>query len=281
MNATDLAADRVDLARYPIDRPDSPEGRALVDTCRAQLAENSCANLTGFLRPEALAAMKEEALALEGMAYRQDGRRNAYFTLDDPALAQDDPRRRYWHYRMNQLAGDAIPAGTGCRALFEWAALTEFFRRILGYAALYPMADEFQNLNLIYLHAGHHQPWHYDQGEFAVTLLLQAAQEGGDFEFVPAIRSEEDENLEGVAAAIDGRHPGLVRPARDAGTLTVFRGMYALHRVSEVAGERQRITAVLSYDGRPDRIATDRENIHIYGPRVAAVLEARRAQQRL
>lgn len=273
------AASLIDLARYPVDRLDTPEGEALVAACRAELADNGCCNLTGFVRLEAVAAMREEALGLEDMAYRQDGRRNAYFTLDDPALPQDDPRRRYWHYRMNQLAGDAIPGGTGCRALFEWDGLTEFFRRILGYERLYRMADEFQNLNLIYLHPGHHQPWHYDQGEFAVTLLLQAPEAGGDFEFVPAIRSETDENLAGVAAAIDGRHPGLMRPARDAGTLTVFRGMYSLHRVSTVEGSRPRITAVLSYDGRPDRIATDRENAHIYGPRVAAVLEARRAQQ--
>jgi len=33
----------------------------------------------------------------------------------------------------------------------------------------------------------------------------------------------------------------------------------------------------MSYDARPDRYATDRENAHIYGPRVAAILEARRA----
>jgi len=270
--------DLIDLARYPVDRPDSPEGRTLVADCRAQIARDGCCNLTGFVTPQAVAAMRDQAQTLEDMAYRQDGHRNAYFTLDDPALPEADPRRRTWHYRMNQLAGDAIPGGTGFRELFEWDALTEFFRSILGYDRLYRMADEFQNLNVIYLHPGHHQPWHYDQGEFAVTLLLQAPEAGGEFEYVPAIRSEDDENLEGVAAAMDGRHPGLVRPARDAGTLTVFRGMYALHRVSEVGGNRSRITAVLSYDGRPDRIATDRENAHIYGPRVAAVLEARRQQ---
>lgn len=274
-------ASLLDLERYPVDRLDSPEGRALVADCRARLATDGCCNLAGFVRPQAVAAMREEALALEDMAYRQDGRRNAWFTPDDPALPPNDPRRRYWHYRMHQLAGDAIPAGTDCRSLFEWDGLTEFFRAILGYAALYRMADEFQNLNLIYLHSGHHQPWHYDHGEFAVTLLLQAPEAGGAFEFVPAIRSEDDENLEAVTAAIEGRHSGLVRPAREAGTLTVFRGMYALHRVSEVIGSRPRITAVLSYDTRPDRLASDRENAHIYGPRVAAVLEARRAQQRL
>ncbi len=275
MNATDL----VDLARYPIDRLDSPQGRTLVADCRRQLAASGCCNLPGFAPPDAVARMASGALALEGEAHRQDGQRNAYFSLDDPALAQDDPRRRYWHYRMHQLAGDAIPAGSGFRELHEWDVLTTFFRTILGYDQLYRMADEFQNLNVIYLHPGHHQPWHYDQGEFAVTLLLQEADGGGDFEYVPRIRSEDDERLADVAAAMDGRHPGLLRPSRGAGTLTVFRGMYALHRVTTVEGSRPRITAILSYDGIPDRIATDRENAHIYGPRVAAILEARRAER--
>lgn len=268
--------DLVDTGRYPIDRPETPEGIALVEACRRQLASDGCCNMPGFARPEAAAAMVEEALTLEPMAHRQDGRRNAWFTLDDQSLAAGDPRRRYWHYRMNQLAGDVIGPETSFRRLFQWPALTEFLRRILGYERLYPMADEFQGLNVIYLHPGHHQPWHYDHGEFAVTLLLQEPEAGGAFEYVPRLRTEDDERLDDVAAAMDGRHPGLRRPERGAGTLTVFRGMYSLHRVTEVEGTRARITAVLSYDHMPDRIATDRENAHIYGPRVAAILEARR-----
>lgn len=269
--------DLIDLDRYPIDRPDSPEGRALVADCQAQLAADGCCNMPGFARPGAAARMAAQAMALEPLAYRQRGRRNAYFTAEDRALDPGDPRRRAWDYAMNQLAGDLIGPDQDARRLFEWDGLTEFFRRILGYEQLFRMADPFQNLNLIYLHEGHHQPWHYDHGEFAVTLLLQAPETGGAFEFVPRLRTEDDERLGDVARVMDEAHPDLRRPQREAGTLTVFRGMYALHRVTAVAGPRPRITAVLSYDGRPDRHATDAQNAHIYGPRVKAIIEARQA----
>jgi hypothetical protein len=266
----------IDLARYPLDRLDSEAGQALIESCRTQLAQTGCCNLSDFIRPDALKRMVAEAQGLDPVAYRQDGRRNAYFTKDDPQLSPDDPRRRFWHYRMHQVAGDVIPAEHGMRILFEWDGLTEFFRRILDFEALYRMADPFQNLNVISLHDGHHQPWHYDQGEFAVTLLLQASTGGGYFEFVPQARTETDENLDRIAAIMDGTDPGILRPTRDAGTLTIFRGMYALHRVTQVSGPKPRITAVLSYDTTPDRFSTDAENSHIYGPRVAGILADRK-----
>ena len=32
--------------------------------------------------------------------------------------------------------------------------------------------------------------WHFDTNDFAVTVLVQPADEGGIFEFVPQIRSD-------------------------------------------------------------------------------------------
>jgi hypothetical protein len=43
-----------------------------------------------------------------------------------------------------------------------------------------------------------------------------------------------------------------------------------------VEGKRQRISALLSYDSRPNQFASDETNAFIYGPRVAAILAARR-----
>ena len=65
---------------------------------------------------------------------------------------------------------------------------------------------------------------------------------------------------------------------RRPGTLTVFKGRHAMHRVTEVRGKRQRISALLSYDSLPDQFAEDATNAFIYGPRVAAILAARRAE---
>jgi hypothetical protein len=57
--------------------------------------------------------------------------------------------------------------------------------------------------------------------------------------------------------------------------LTLFRGEYSIHGVTEVEGELPRISAILTYDEVPDRAAEDRINIQIYGARVERLLDSR------
>ncbi len=264
----------IDRERYPVDDLDGTAGCRLIEACRAEMAANGACNLRGFIRPEAVERLAREAKALEPLAFRKDKVRNAYFTQDDPSLPADHPLRAFFPLRMAQLAHDLVPRQALVEALYRTDALTDFIARVLGKERLFRMADRFQALNLTYLKAGDLQPWHYDHGEFTVTLLLQAAESGGDFEFAPRIRTPEDENFPAVRQLLAGTYPDVQALARDAGTLTIFRGMYAMHRVSEVRGGMSRITAIFSYDSEPDRIAEDEVNIAIYGSRVAPLLAA-------
>ena len=84
----------VDLGRFPIHDTPSAEGLEFLARCRAELAETGACNLDGFILPEAVLAMAEEALALAPLAYVKDTRRNAYFTKDDPTLPPDHPIAR-------------------------------------------------------------------------------------------------------------------------------------------------------------------------------------------
>lgn len=262
----------IDLDRYPVDALDTERGARFLESCRAELAETGACNLKGFIRPEAVNALAAEAVALEPQAFRKDKVRNAYFTQDDPTLPVDHPLRAFFPLKMAQLAHDLIPRSALVDQLYRYDALTDFIRRVNSKDVLYRMADRFQALNLTFLKEGDLQPWHYDHGEFTVTLLLQAAEAGGDFEYAPRIRTPEDENFCMVQSLFAGTYRDVRTLARDAGTLTIFRGMYAMHRVSEVEGPRSRITAIFSYDSLPDRVATDEVNISIYGPRVAKLL---------
>ncbi len=264
----------VDTDRFPIDALDGTAGQRLIARCRAEIAETGACNLQGFIRPDAVAHLAREAEALEAIAFRKDKVRNAYFTADDASLPPGHPLRAFFPLKMAQLAHDLIPGDSLVDRLYQTDALTDFIRRVLGKETLYRMADRFQALNLTYLRAGDLQPWHYDHGEFTVTLLLQSAETGGDFEYAPRLRTPEDENFESVKRLFAGTYPDVHTLARDAGTLTIFRGMYAMHRVTEVRGPRSRITAIFSYDSLPDRVATDEVNIAIYGPRVAEMLGA-------
>jgi hypothetical protein len=269
--------DFVDLDRYPIDALESRRGERLLAECRTGLTAIGAANLPGFLAPAAAARLAQEAIRLEPLAYRKNKTRNAYFTPDDPALPEDDPRRRFFPIALAQAAGDVIPPESGIARLYASDALTELVRRALDLPRLYRRADIFQNLNLIFLADGGVQPWHYDQNQFSVTLLLQAAEQGGDFEFVPNLRAPDDERFAEVGRLFRGEHPGIIRPPRAAGTLTLFRGEHSMHRVTTVRGGTPRITAIFAYDEEPGLWTPEEENVTIYGPRVREVMAARRA----
>jgi hypothetical protein len=267
----------VDLDRFPVHDLASPRGAAFLARCQAEIADSGACNLQGFIRAARVGEMTAEATALAPLAFRKDTRRNAYFTADDPALASDHPLRAFFPLKMAQLAADLIPSDAVVRRLYEWDPLTDFIRRVNGLQALYHHGDPFLSLNLTYLGAGDLQPWHYDHNEFTVTLLLQASESGGDFEYAPQIRTPDAENFDRVRRLFDGDRSELRRLPRGAGTLTIFKGRHAMHRVSEVAGMRLRISALFSYETKPGQCASDATNIAIYGPRVAAILAARRA----
>ena len=273
------AAGLVDLERYPIHDLDSARGRALLADCRRQLAATGGANLPRFLSPDIAGSLAAEAMAMKPYGRRQNFSRNIYFTDDDPSLPASDPRRRFWTIRSTQLADDQIPHTALVRQLYEWQALTDFIAAVMGKRRLYRMADPFQALNLIYLGEGGQSGWHYDRNEFTVTLLLQEPVAGGQFEFVPNIRTD-DENYDEVRKVVDGTHENIQSYERGAGTLTLFRGEHSLHRVEPVVGDRQRITAILCYDNEPDCVASDDVNIRIYGDRVKTIIAARQSSAR-
>ena len=276
MNPPATIADLIDLERYPLDRQGSPEWQALVDACKHQYAVQGAANLHGFVRAQALPRLAEEAKRLLPNGIKKKRVRTAFFHIDEPEYPEGHPRRRQWPDELLQLAYDQIPADALIRAIYEWDPLTEFIRVVEERDTLYRMADEFQALNLTALADGEMQPWHFDANDFTITLLLQASEEGGAFNYATELREDGKPDYDAIARIFDG-DMSLVRTLeRSAGTLTLFRGRNAFHVVTPVKGSAERITAIMTYDEKPDCIASERGNTFIYGPRVAEIYRRRR-----
>ena len=242
----------VDLERYPIDDLDSPEGTALVERARAALDEVGACDLPGFLRAEAIAAAVEDALAVRGEAYRTEQTHDIEFSgLAAESLAADDPRHTVVRSAKEGTAYDRIAFDSPVRALYENDAMCRFVGRALRIEPLYRSDDPLGALNLMYYGPGDELGWHFDSADFVVTLMLQASEAGGEFEYVPMLRSADDRNDDGVRALLDGRHPGVRSMSGEAGTLALFRGHFSPHRVTPVEGSRLRINAVLSFADAP------------------------------
>jgi hypothetical protein len=255
----------VDLDRYPITDLDSPRARAVVAEGRAALASDGLALLPGFIRADALKIMAEEAQGLVPQAFRRDEWYGIYAYDPDEAsvehLPVGDPRRRRFRTRMGGIGYDLLPERSPTRALYEWPALTRFVAALTGEPELYTCADPLASCVISVLEPGGMHAWHYDQNDFVVSLLLQSAARGGEFEYAPNIRSEEDENYEGVRRMLDG-DPGLRKTgAITPGCLALFRGRRSLHHVTEVEGTRPRLIALFSYDKKPGM--TFRPEVHL------------------
>ena len=239
----------VDLERYPLgdDRGFAP----VAEHCKAQLKESSFASLPGFLRPGVAEAMTREVLDAIPRAYRREQSFSAY---DESTLEQYPPdhiRRRKHESRQFVVATDVLNKSGQLRTLYRSEILTQRIAQMLHEPALFQLADPIMGCTSTVMYEGDTHGWHFDLNDFVVSILLQAPEAGGTFDFVPNIRKDGDENYAAVTAAIDGPSQSVRSIKVEAGTLLLFCGRRALHRVPPVRGRVPRVIALFSYDRKP------------------------------
>jgi len=242
----DAAEGLVRLDRYPI--LGTADRRPLVEGARRRIAETGCALFPGFVTEAALAGMVTEANAAYERSFRREVSLPAYekAPLEDVPISH--PLRRKNPYKMFVAAADLLLREGPILRLYQSDELTRLVADVLREPILYRVADPMLNCVLTYMNEGDQHGWHFDANDFVVSLLLQSAESGGEFEFAPWVRSDTDENYGEVDRVMDGTSALTRRLRVEAGTLIVFCGKRALHRVAPVVGGRRRIIALLSYD---------------------------------
>jgi hypothetical protein len=259
-------ADLIDLGRYPVTDLDSRQGRALVATLRASLAERGVAILDGFLRKAAVEGIARETETLLRKAHREDVWGSPYLELPDQSYPEGHPRRAAVRSATWVLAYDLIPGDSRLRALYEWDPLMVFFGEVLERRPLYRFGDPLGALNLAVMPEGDVQGWHFDSTDFVISLAIRASERGGNFECASRIRSADDENYEEVGRVLRGERPERVEILPMVpGTLMIFVGRNALHRVSPVQGDVARHVALLAYDTKPGTDSSDLLKLVRYG----------------
>jgi alkylated DNA repair dioxygenase AlkB len=257
--------DVIDLGRYPIAEPDAAQARSLIQDCRSQLKARGACQLEGFMRPQAVEAVLREASTLVGRAHRTEATHNVYFSKDQPALPADDPRRLQVRSAKRAIGWNQIGSRSPLRLLYEWHALTEFIRAAVELPVLYRDADPVGACSIMFYDEGDELGWHFDNSEFAVTLMLQASEGGGSFEFVPRIRDAHDERLGEVSGILAGTRDRVLSLDGPPGTLALFQGRHSVHRVTPVEGKTPRVNAVLAYAQEPDHRLTQLNRELFYG----------------
>jgi hypothetical protein len=258
--------DLVDRERYPIDRPDGPRYVAVVADARDQLARTGAAVLRGFVRAGGIEQALRGAPELIGGAHRSEiGNGSPYLELPEDHWPDGHPRRSGGPTSLAATAYDRFPPDDPVRRLYESALVTELIASILEVPQLYHYDDALGALNLAVMEAGDQLWWHFDQTDFVVSLALQSSRAGGDFEYVPRIRSAEDERYDAVGALLGGDEAAVVRLPMEPGTLVLFQGRYSIHRVTPIEGEVPRLVALLAYDTKPGTCSSDLLRAFRYG----------------
>jgi len=257
------ARDLINLAAYPIDQ----KGRQrddLIKSVRAQLADDGCAVLKGFLTPQAITALAAEADGVSHHAHRSFNRTNPYFTQDDPTLPEADPRRRFYDRSNAFIAADHFAPSGVLRRIHDFPAFDPFIKDCLEQDAFYRYADPLADVIINAAEEGEGFPWHFDTNNFTITLAIQNADEGGMFEYAPNIRRD-GEHFDEVQAVLDGRSDRVRSLRLEPGDLQLFKGRYSLHRVAPLKGKTPRYVAIFSYVEEPDMVGSPERTRQLYG----------------
>jgi hypothetical protein len=255
----------LDLDRYPLDKEGSKAWQAMVAQAVSELEAQGMFNLEGFVRPDAVQKLVAQIKpVMDTRAYTHKRLHNIYFQPDIPGLEPNHPALRKVETINHTLCADQI-SDSLVLSIYQYPPFARFLAATMGKPELHVMQDPLASVNVMAYRAGEALNWHFDRSEFTTTLLLQAPEMGGEFEYRTDLRSANDPNYAGVAALIEGRDPQVQRIGLHAGTLNVFRGKNTAHRVTPVAGRVERFIAVFSYYEKPDVMFSDAERLGFYG----------------
>ncbi len=252
--------DIVDLETYPI------HDAGFRADCKAQFDVTGAFVMPGFVRPTAIDAIRAEGEANRDKVYAKTEQHTVYLSAPDAAYGDNHPRNRLVTSSKGCLTDDQIGPDSPLRTLYDDPIFREFLCAVLGEAALHNYADPLSSINLHFAQTGQELGWHFDNSPFAITLMVQPPEAGGQFEYVADTRDADagDMGFEVVADVLDGHTP-VERIVAEAGTLVFFRGRNSIHRVAPNEGARTRILAVLAYNSEPGIALSETARRTFYG----------------
>jgi hypothetical protein len=262
--------------------PGSPAWQAEVDRTRAELRTVGCRVLPAFIRPELHENLRREGDRIAPLAYYDVETVNAYNIDLRTPLPPGHPGRITMRRGNAFVARDRIPVDAIIARLYTNSAFQQFVAACFGLPRFHELADPLSGLCLNVVEPGKSHPWHFDLNEYTVSMLTQRPSSGGEFQYCPAIRSAEDENLAAVGAVLAGRGEDLIhRLELRPGDLQLFQGRYALHQVSTVRGDRARHTAIFAYSERPGVVGSVARTRQLFGRVLPEHLAAERETVRV
>ncbi len=254
----------VDLDRYPI-HEDGEARRQLVSSVQEDVRSVGCAVIKQFVKPEFIAALVAEGDRVSHLGHRNFNRTNPYFTQLPADLPDTHPLRRFYDRSNAFVPADNFGDDSIIRSLYEWPVFAPFIKEVLEEPSFYRYADPLADVVINLAEEGNGFPWHFDTNNYTVTLAIQNAEHGGEFEFSPNLRTPTDENYDGVGQVLDGDQSLIHTLHLEPGDLQIFKGRYSLHRVTPLSGPTMRYVAIFSFTEMEGVVGSPERTKQLYG----------------
>ena len=236
-------AEIVDMQKHPLESID------YIAHCKNLIKKNSILILKNFLNNKCLNELIMEALYLENKAHYCSQNHTILLNKFDPSSDINDPLNVGVLSDKGCVPHDLLHDKSKLNKLYKSIIFHNFLKGVLTLNNLFPYADNLSSINYNYYQKNQQLGWHFDNASFAITLMIQASDAGGEFEYVNKGRNYNtnfiDKNL--IKNIINGKSlPEKIDV--NAGTLVLFYGRNYLHRVTPVLSKKPRILVTLNYN---------------------------------
>ena len=256
MNLTQIS----NLQDYPI------EDKAFQEQSRQTVIDKGVLAMPNFLRADALELIRQEGIGKRDQAFFKRNLHNVFLTSQDDKYPKDHAYNRQIESSKGCITDDVIGTESPLRTLYDSKELKAFLCHVFAEENLYSYADPLSSINLHYAEKGQELGWHFDNSSFAITLMIQAALKGGEFEYVKNVRNADagEMNFEAVDQVLDGNiKPKIL--SMDEGALVLFRGRNSIHRVTPNESDLTRMLVVLAYNSQPEIALSESARMTFYG----------------
>ncbi len=237
-----------------------------IKSCKKEIIDKSILVLHNFLTKDCLNELVLEALDLEKKAFYCSQNHTILLGKHDNNSDIKDPLNIEVKSDKGCVPHDLVAKNSKLNKLYKSQIFKNFLKEVLTLTNLYPYADKLSSINYNYYQKSQQLGWHFDNASFAITLMVQSSDSGGDFEYVSKGRDYKTNYID--RAYISKILNSLIQPKRiiaNAGTLVLFYGRNYLHRVTPVTSNKPRILVTLNYNEEEGTKLSENARLTFFG----------------
>ena len=233
----------VNIENHPINN------KVYIKKCNHEIQKNSILILKNFLSNECLEDLIYEALKLEDQAFYCSQNHTILLNKPDKSINSNDPLNAEVVSDKGCVPHDLLNQNSKLNILYKSSLFKNFLKGVLNLDNIYPYRDSLSSINYNYYQKSQQLGWHFDNASFAITLMIQSSDSGGEFEYINKGRDYTNNYIDKtfIKKILDRK----ILPENidvDAGTLVLFYGRNYLHRVTPVLSTKPRILVTLNYN---------------------------------